>query len=185
MKSKRSIREEFASSNLESIKKIVRSKKLLHTSRYDSSSSDDDSDLDLGSSFNMRESILLVSNARSYDERPIDFAEIEKSQRSHRNFECAVKDTPSFPEKEATLKKPITEQSFRVLDEAFVQTMLNIESQYLSKLKAPSARRVEEWSKLLCQVIRTDATKTIYDLVRVKENRNAHATHLLSQVQAG
>ena len=102
-------------------------------------------------------------------------------------------ETPAFQSQAMTRKnsvEPDIVQEFlkaqKDLDEQFVIYMLQIEERYQSCLDPNQKWLVEQWSKVLCQVIQNaDANSTEeqgLQAVRLRENRNLYTILLLDQI---
>lgn len=76
------------------------------------------------------------------------------------------------PSIENPTEKPAIPEEDKILDQEFIDSMLEIEKKYLT-FKKHDKIRIEQWTKKLCQV----TTNVIW-----KKNRNLYAKLLLSNV---
>lgn len=162
------------------------SRKHFHLDEADSSDQADD--------INQREESLPQKSKASTGPDDIVFQQGNspiKYDQCHKNGSQSV--TPAFQSQAISRKNsvdPDIVQKFlkaqKDLDEQFVIYMLQIEERYQSCLDANQKWLVEQWSKVLCQVIsNADANSSEehgLQAVRLRENRNLYTILLLDQI---
>lgn len=194
----------MASNYAKSVREMIREKKFNYTPTNLSSSSEDDED-SLRSPDQTEVALLLSAHREgikmlessyieAFNQRDLDSSNlleqrpivVEDDQSSHSGETRG--NSQRIPERLVTVDGKAqyelscqTLNNIKILDDEFVNTMLQIEGRYQKYLKRAEAISVEKWSKVLCQMIDSDPQDLRLEM-EVRQNRNLHATLLLDMI---